>query len=622
MDYDQVYQLITKCQEKYNNGSVSEESTSVPEYPEYTDAEFDALVDFYEQGTGKKVNLIGSRPSERVVELPYVMPSLDKIKGKNVEKDLNKFLERYPAPVLIQDKLDGISILAVYENNNLKIYNRGDGQYGQDISYISDYINFPRISHTMVVRGELIMHKSDFENLQETLTNTTNKMKKARTLVNGAITKKDASSSLLKYCRFYAFEIVYNTVISSTPEYNIHQLREYGFDVPFSEVITTPTVNSLTDILTTRREEAPYEIDGIVLISNIPMIYSSENENPKHKIAFKIDTLVISKVLNIEWGLTSRYGYLTPIIHIEPVDILGSEVCKASGHNAKYIMSKQLGIGALVEVTLSGDIIPQVANVLISSPNIPAPSIPYHWNESGVEILVNDLNIYPEIRIQSIASFLTHLSIKCCGVATITKIFYGANIQTIDGFLVMKEVQISHIAGLGDKSASNICAEIQKGIKNATYPKLMVGTGIFGEGIGEQRFSDFIEAYPSWKYSDVTVEEVERIPGFGPIISQKIATFLPDFKEWFWNRITLFGHLEGQKNKIEGPMDLKGQIIVFSGFRDDTLKTQLENRGAKVPTSLTKSATMLIVKSLTEPSTKMTEAQTRGIPIVEKNHFR
>jgi len=619
MDLEKIYNIIINSQEKYNNSSEQI----------YSDEEFDALVDFYEKQTGVKLNLIGAKPPDKVVELPYPMPSVDKIKGKNADKDLQKFLEKNQSSVIIEDKLDGISVLAVYQQGKLKLYNRGDGLHGQDISYIQDYVQFPSLNHNIVVKGELIMHKSDFENLQETYIHTNNKMKKARTLVNGAITKKDASDSLLSYCKFYAFEIVYdehdveNGLYAQTPQFMFNKLIHYEFNVPFHMYMEVPTLEILTELLKQRRIDCLYEIDGLVMVSNNNIPYTTENENPKNKVAFKIDTIVISKVLNIEWGITSRYGYLTPIIHIEPVDILGSEVSKASGHNGKYIAQKQVGIGAIVEVTLCGDIIPQIANVLVPSSNIPHPHVPYHWNENGVEVLVNDLNAYSEIKIESIACFFKHLSVKLCGISTINKIFYGANIQTIDGFLNMKESQICNIGGLGLKSASNIVSEISKGIKNATYPKLMVAIGIFGEGIGEKRFEEFIEAFPSWKYVDIQAEDIQKVPGFGPIISQKIATYLPEFKEWFWNRISLFGHLEKKTNpENNGIQDLKGETIVFSGFRDDSFKTDLENRGAKVSASFVKSTTLLIVKSKSENSSKINEAQKKGIPIIQRSEFK
>jgi len=614
---ENILKVITEAQQIYNEPGFSS--------PSLTDEQFDALVDLYENKKQIKLNLIGSRPSERVVELPYSMPSLDKIKGKKAPDELNRFINKHSNSLrsesnfvtesnfVIEDKLDGISILLVYTPDELKIYNRGDGINGQDVSFISNEIKFPDIKENIAIRGELILNRSVFEELQETMVATsTNKMKKARTLVSGAINKKNASNSILSKCHFYAFEIISNI---DTPINNFKRLMEYGFNIPFYTILN-PTIASLTDILDFRRKESPYEIDGLVIVSNQAIPFSNVNENPKHKIAFKIDTVVISIVSNIEWGLTSRYGYLTPVIHIEPIEILGSEVSKASGHNGRYIVDKQLGIGAVVEITLSGDIIPQVQNVIVPSANIPHPPVPYHWNENGVEVIVDNPNSYPQVQIEIISSFLNHLGIKSCGIKTIEKIFYGAGIQKIDQFISLQENQIAHLDRLGDKSASNICTEIKKGISNATYPKLMAATGIFGEGIGESRFEDFIIAFPSWKYVDITAEDIEKVSGFGPIMAVKISTNLMEFKEWFWSH-PVFGFLENQVIK-DFKQDLKGQVIVFSGFRDDTMEEMLKRRGAVIPSSLRKDTTILFVKSLSETSSKITEARSRGIRILEK----
>ena len=580
------------------------------------DSEFDAIVEYYEQKTGQNYTTIGSRPSERMVQLPYPLPSLNKIKGKNAAAKLQSFLEKYPN-IVILDKLDGISVMIVYSSiEEPKAYLRGDGVEGQDVTYIIDYIELPRLKEDIIVRGELILHKNTFAYIQETMISNS-KLKKSRNLVNGALTHKDATKSILSETIFYAFEI-----ISSMPqEVQLQKLQKYGFHIPFFQVNHLTTIDELTNILNQRRINALYEIDGIVISSNESINYSLVNENPKHKVAFKIDTLVVSQVIDIEWGLTSRYGYITPIIIIEEVDILGSDVSRISAHNAEWFFSKKAGIGAIVKVTLSGDIIPYLVDIIIPSEKYNLPNIPLRWSTKGEgkELMIINPYSFPEVHIAIISSFLDNLAIKNTGVKTIEKIFYGAQIQSVEGFLTLQEDQIASLPGFGAKSAQNIVSEIKKGIANATYPKLMAASGCFGEGIGDTVCSSFIEAFPNWKYAEITSEMIEEIKGFGSIRADQMSKGLVAFKEqWFGH--PLFLHLEHVTPIIES-QDFKGHTIVFSGFRDENLKMKLEKRGAKIPASFVKTTTILIVKSKSESSSKITEAQKNKIPIYSKEEF-
>ena len=608
MSLTDIKNIIYEEQKQYNLSDDQKEK--------YTDSQFDSLLDYYEEKTGETLNLIGMKPSDRVVILPYPMPSISKPSSKDNIIYLNKFISNYPGEKVIEDKMDGISILLVYSNSELKIYGRGDGFEGQDISYISNYISLPKINEDLVVRGELILDKKDFLYIQETMKNDKNKMRKARTLVSGAINRKDDVDTILPYCKFYSFEIL-NELLS--PLDHIRKLKEYGFLTVNYNIVNEVNYEILENILKERRINANYEIDGLIVIPNIEFPYPTDNINPKNKFAFKINTVVVSKVTNIEWRLTSRYGVITPVIHIEPINILQSDVSQFSAHNAKYVIDNKLGIDAIIGVTLAGDIIPQLANVIIPSENYPSVPVHYHWNESNIEIIVNDLN-HPQIKIQEIHSFLNHLNIKSCGIKTIEKIYYNTNIKTINDFLKLIPEQISMLDGLGIKSANNICDEIKKGVKNFTYSKLMAATGIFGEGLSEERFDLFIDTFPQWMYSDISQEMIQNINGMGPILSTKIANNLYEFKEWLFNHPEFYHMI----SKVDANItkDLEGEIIVFSGMRDEDFKRILEQRGAKVKSSFVNGTTILIVKDLNENSSKITKAKGLGIRIIERKNFK
>ena len=582
----------------------------------YTDEQFDSLVDFVEAETGKELNLIGMKPSERVTKLPYPMPSINKASSKNTVKFLEDFTSKFECEMIISDKMDGISILCVYEDGNLKIYNRGDGIYGQEITYISKYINFPKIKDNISVRGELILDKKDFNYIQENMKSDKNKTRKARNLVNGSIFRKNDTNTILPYCKFYTFEIVNKEL---TPEEHIIQLNEYGFMTVSYSIVQFINYEIMKELLFQRRNNAFYEIDGLIICPNIKFPYPIENENPKNKIAFKINTNVVTQVTNVEWLLTSRYGVLNPVVHVTPVNILGSDVSKFTGHNARYILENKLGIGAIIMICLSGDIIPQLVMTITASENYPPVPYNYHWNSSNIEIVINDLN-HPDIKIQEIYMFFNHLKVDGFGVKTIEKIYKNTNLRTIDDFIGLKSEDIKNIQGLGEKSAINIYEEIQKGIKNATYASLMAATGFFGEGIAKDRFQLFIDSFPQWIYCDILPEMIEGIKGFGKILSNQISSNLPIFKEWILERPFLMNQ---NKIIVEINQDLKGQVVVFTGFRDDDLQYNLEKRGAKVKNSFTKDITIIVVSDINSNSSKIQKAKENpNIKIVLKTYFK
>ena len=604
-----IKEIIINSQKEYNKPD---------EDIKFSDEEFDSLLNYYENSTDEKLNLIELNQCDRMVDLPFPMASITKSKPTIVDNTLhiNKFIFEYPYEMLIEDKIDGLAILLVYNRGILKIYGNGnDKNQGQDLTYLSDYISFPIINEDIAVRGELVINKSNFLFLQETLSNDKIKMKKARNLLSGCFKRKDNVSEIFSQSTFYAFEIL-NELL--TPEEHIFKLKNYNFSTVFYQKITDITYDNMKQLLEERKKDALYDIDGLILIPNIPIAYPDDNKNPKNKIAFKVNKVGITKIKDIEWCLTSRYGVINPVIHIEPIELLGSDVSKVTGNNAKYIIDNQLGIDAIVEICLSGEIIPKIEKVIIPSTNYPSVPFLYHWNSTNVEIIINDLN-HPQIKIQEIHSFLNHLNIKSCGIKTIEKIYNNTNIRDIDGFLRMKSNQISMIDGLGIKSSSNICEEISKGIKNFTYSKLMAASGIFGEGLSEERFELFIDFYPNWMYIDIDEEQIKNINGFGPILSKKIAVNLLKFKEW------LFEHPEFislSRNNENVERDLVNEIIVFSGFRDDEFKYKLESRGAKVKSSFVNDTTILIVKDITENSSKIIKAKNLGVKIIGKGNFK
>jgi NAD-dependent DNA ligase len=604
--------VIEKAQEDYNEPGNEDIFLE--------DEDFDAILSFYEEETNTTYTKIGSLPRDRLTNLPYPLPSINKIKGKENEIKLKAFETKYPGYFVITDKLDGICCCLVYsENNSPKAYNRGNGEQGQDISFIFEHLKLPTIQEDLVVRGELILHQETFSKLQEEFYGSSLKMKKARTLLNGALIRKDLTNSILSHCHFYAFEILNQSL---SQEDQLKLCLKYNFRIPFYTIVKNINNNLCQEFLKIRRYEAPYAIDGIVIASNNVFPIMTVNENPKHKVAFKIDSVAVSRVLNIEWNLSSRFGYLTPTIIIEPVEILGSDISRFTGNNGKWIYENHVGIGAVVKVSLGGDVIPTLSEVLIPSKEIGFLPYPCEWSQkgNGRELQVIDYLSYPEIQILKIYHFLRVLEVKDCGLETIRKIYNADNLN-YNSFLNLQIDKISKIEGLGILSATKIIEEIKNAVQRLTFPKIMYASDILGEGIGEIQCFNYIKHFPSWLHVDYSKEEITEIKGFGPVLSEQFALKIPLFKEWYWQH-SIFHHLHLAVKKIATTNDLDGYIFVFSQFRDENLKKECEERGAIVKDNWVVKCTHLIVRDISSSNSKIQQAITKKILILTIEDFR
>jgi NAD-dependent DNA ligase len=234
------------------------------------------------------------------VKLPYYLGSQDKIKDD--PKILNKWIQKYnnPKSYIISEKLDGISCLVVYKNGDIKIYTRGDGYYGQDITHIKDYISgiisIKTQKQDIVVRGELIISRENWEKIKHEGSN-------ARNLVAGLINSKILKKDLLKFIDFVVYEIIEGSSL------NLDDLKK--FNVVKHKEVKDLSIEFLYDLYKEWKDKSKYEIDGLIIKHN--STYKLKvGENPKYSFAFKslnMHRQVEVVVNDIEWNV-SKDKYL------------------------------------------------------------------------------------------------------------------------------------------------------------------------------------------------------------------------------------------------------------------------------------------------------------------------
>lgn len=547
----------------------------------------------------KFLTKIGAEISKNKVQLPYTMPSLDKIKPDT--NALDTYTNTYKGPYLLSDKLDGVSGLLYKKNNTLKLYTRGDGFEGQDISYLIEYIipkkELIKIPNNTSIRGEIIISKKNFTTIKD--------MANARNAVSGLVNSKTYKKrlDLAKKTDFVAYAILF-------PRYKYNEqmkkLKSFGIKTVYNEECKKLTNEYLSELLTKRRTESEYEVDGIV-VGDSSKVYENEDNNPSHAFAFKqvmTDQIAEVVVRDVLWS-ASKDGYMKPRIEIEPVTLVGVVITYATAFNAKFVVDNKLGPGSIVKLVRSGDVIPHILKVISpsTSGSPKMPSTPYKWNKTKVDI-ISDINGDQSdiIKVKRMRHFFKLLKIKYLDEGILTLLVKNG-IDTIQKVITTDIDEFDNIPGLGEKMYYKINDEITKGIKNSDLATFMAASQCFGRGIGRRKIRPILQKYPNILNEKWTTLEVQNkihiLKGYEITTAKQFANGLIKFKNFFesMSKIINLNHLkkvtkiQTKKNKI---ISLENEKIVFTGFRDKELEEKIEKLGGKVSTSVSSNTTLIV----------------------------
>ena len=574
-----------------------------------TDEQFDYLVSLYEKKFNEEYSYIGSKGK---CKLPCYMPSLNKAKDNHV---LSLFNTRCnDTKYIVTDKIDGYSLLMVFkEGENIKLYNRGDGEFGTDITHIYKYIDkgninigkLEKLKDTLYVRGELVMYNDTFKKYSKQYNNP-------RNLVAGVINAKDTSIEILKDITFIAYGLpTYNKLNTTIEIFNT--LKSLGFYIPNIEEITSKQVckDYLQELLTKRKEQAPFDIDGLVIT---PYKLKVENsiENPKYNIAFKMlgDTSE-AKVIEVEWNL-SKTNALKPRIKIEPVVLNGVTIKNLTGFNAKYIVDNNIGPNTILLITRSGDVIPHILDV-VSSTTASLPNLNFHWSSSGVDIISDDDNTR-EAFINRMITLFTECDVKGMKEGILNKLYDSGIINEHLLFNCTKE-KLLLAEGVKDKSACNILEAINILKNKVTLVNLMVGSCIF-VGFGNKKISkilnnindiqEFILKDKIIDKNDI-INKIKNLDGFLKT-ADIFYDYLLVFKEYYEDVKNIFMlHYEIiEETKKEGKFI--NMSFCFSGVRDKIMEEYIKNNGGTIDATLSKTTKVLVVLTKDGTSSKIEKA--------------
>ena len=554
---------------------------------------------------------------KRKAKLPYEMWSMDKIKPDS--NAVANWLKKYNGPFVLSAKLDGISALYTTEGEEAKLYTRGNGKVGQDISHAIQYLNLPT-KKNITVRGELIMTKEKFEN------NWSDKFGNARNMIAGTANAKESFPDRWADIDFVAYEVIQPELIPSK-QFNFLKKVMGEQSTVINKKKTEISNDVLSKYLTKWRENYEYDIDGVIVVDDHE--YPRTSKNPKHAFAFKMvlsDQMVESKVVDVIWT-PSKTGYLKPRIQIQPVKIGGATITYATAHNADFIVKNKIGIGSVIQLIRSGDVIPKVENVIkpAEEPKLPDEDIEYQWNESKKDFVLTDFGDNAVVNLKKIEDFFKKIDVAGLGRGNVKRIM-EAGFDSIPKIINMSIEDFLTVDGFKEKMATKIYNSIHERLELSTIDELMTASNIFQRGLGKKRIIQILKKYPDILVSKDSSEEklnkILKLEGFKTKTAQMFVPYIDNFKE-FLASINLEHKLQIQeKAKKNKSHPLYEKKIVMTGFRDKELSAILEEVGAELSSSVSKKTFVVVVKDIDDDTGKADKARKLNVPMMEVDDFK
>jgi len=551
------------------------------------------------------------------VKLPFFMPSLDKLKGE--DDSVKKWIKSYKGPYVVLDKMDGVSLLIVGTKKGWRLFTRGNGFEGQDISHLTRLLKLPTLKDRIAIRAELLMDTKIFESKYK------NFAENPRNFVSGLIRRKNPNVEPTKDISIIAYELISNN--SSKPSVQLLKLKKLGFQVAPYKKFEDITSESLTKYLEKRKKETTFEIDGLVISQNKKYNRVIKG-NPSYSKAFKTfskQQTAVSTVLKVVWN-ASRWGLLKPIIKIKPVKLGGVTISNLTGFNAYFIKhghgltenkpTKPVGKGAQLLIVRSGDVIPFVHDV-IKGTKAEFPDTEYVWNKTKIDIALTKAN--STVAIKQITYFFRAIGVEYFSIGLVTR-FYKAGLNNIIKIIRAPVIKLITIDGIQKTMARKIKTGIKEALKGVDLHILMYASSKFNRNLGSERLKLVVDRYPdvmSMEYANLP-EKIEDIHGFSKILAVQFVKGLPRFK-LFMERIDQYVTVNKQQSPISNL--LENEVIVFTGFRNDKLKKYIRDNGGKVTNTVSFKTTKLVVKDDTTNSTKVDKAKFIGVKILTVSEF-
>jgi len=613
--------------------------------------EYDALYDELErleQETGfllpdSPTRNVGYTAAEQLVKEAHEVPALSLDKTKD-PRALAAFLGDQKG--LLSWKLDGLTIVLTYEHGSLaKAVTRGNGEIGEVVTANAEtFVNLPlRIPYDrkLILRGEAVIRYPDFERINREIPDAEAKYKNPRNLCSGSVRQLDPAVTAARSVNLMVFALVSAEDVDfhNSNEEKFLWLKSLGFDVVPYKVVTADTVEAAVEAYSREIEDFDIPSDGLVMLMDDIAYGESLGRTakfPRNAIAFKWqDETAQTTLKEVEWS-PSRTGLINPVAIFEPVELEGTTVSRASLHNVSILEGLKLGIGDTITVYKANMIIPQIAENLTGSADLPIPqkcpachADTELRDERGVKTLICPNPECPAKKIKSFVDFVGRDAMNIEGISeeTLDK-FIGhgfisefADIYRLERF----REEIIQMPGFGERSYELIISSIRDS-RTTTADRLLNALGIPGVGSANAKliarhFHDDISRIRS-----ASVEELTRIEGIGEVMAANIRGYFDDPEH---GRILddLLAEIRIEvSEEPEQEQIFQGMTFVITGSLQhyenrDALKAEIESLGGKVAGSVSGKTAYLINNDITTGSSKNQKAKQLGIPIITEEDY-
>lgn len=640
MEYTRVIENINKiiaignpkeCLKKYistlNNSILSEVISYADDMyynsdqPIFTDYYYDILRSYASSLSSKVGHPVDG---SRKVSLPYYMGSMNKCKDPlQIDQWKRKWKN---GNVVLSDKLDGNSCMFVYNKqaNEIKLYTRGDGSNGLDITHVAQFVKGIPASRDFnyAIRGEMIISKKEFKEISQKYPNVSN----ARNVVAGLLNAKNPDTDMLKSVTFVAYELV----SPKTSTYAQFDFIKENCECVYHQLnnINDITPEFLNNLLCTRKDQSEYEIDGIIIAYDC--LYDIiKLENPKHAFAYKSVDCMESRdtiVRNVEWKV-SKDLFIKPVVVFDNVCIGGVNIKRATGFNAKFIVDNGIGINSKITVMRSGDVIPKITRVI--EPTGPClPDCDYTWNDSKVDIIASKTD--SEADISRLVFFFSKIHAFGMSKGILTKL-YNNGFDTIKKIIHATAEDLCNIPGIKNTLAIKTVGSIKNSLEKCSVLDMLVASNTFGRGIGISKLKAVLSKYPSILDFEIpTVTQICDIGSFDVASAERVITGISTFRQFvidtglesiFKTKKISFCNESTIKDQKQLNNEFTGKNVVFTGVRNKILENFILESGGNVKSVISKNTNLLICSDINSISSKITTAKSLGIEIKPLSEF-
>ncbi|HET7224705.1 MAG TPA: NAD-dependent DNA ligase LigA [Candidatus Eisenbacteria bacterium] len=596
---------------------------------------------------------VGGALREGFKKVRHVAPmrSLDSIMDEQGVREFDarvrKALETGDVRYVAEPKFDGLSVELVYEDGVLvRGSTRGDGETGEDITENLRTIRAIPLrlagtkppKGTVAVRGEALMLLAEFAATNERLIEQGDEpFANPRNAAAGTVRQLDPAVTASRKLDWFAYEILEGGDVETQQEM-LAELGRWGFHVERRVRVCKDIDEALAfhAELAALRDALDYEIDGVVIKvdrRSWQELLGMRSRSPRWAIAYKFPPRIeVTRVLDIAVQV-GRTGKLTPVAILQPVDVSGVTVSRATLHNEDEVLRKDVRVGDTVRVRRAGDVIPEVveslkehrprgARTFAMPDTCPVCGAPVE-KIGAAHVCTNGLSCPAQLEAH-LVHFASRgaMDIGGLGGRTVQQLLEHGLVRTVADIYALTAIDLSMLEGFAEKSIDNLLQAIEAS-KRPRLDRFLYGLGI--EHVGDTVARLLAEQAGSVeKLMDMPEQELEQIHGIGPEVAGAVHAFFASARNRkVMDKLKQAGVRPQHEARARGPQPLKGEVMVFTGGLESMTRPEAQKRaealGARIAGTISKRVTLVVAGP--GAGSKLDEAKKHKVTVIDEAAF-